>query len=160
VGANAGAFLPERGFVMRNRIDIDPKHSRAIVQEIGERLRAFLKEEPELPRSLRTQIDRLRELEEPSPSIIPAAERWDKRRRWAAWTEHGRAMPSVKRRASKILNEYGAAQSELIGKAVVLTDGKAGTVENVWLDELHGLRISIEGHDGRWPVSTIKLTES
>ena len=37
---------------MRNRIDIDPKHSRAIVQEIGERLRAFLKEEPELPGSL------------------------------------------------------------------------------------------------------------
>jgi hypothetical protein len=67
-------------------------------------------------------------------------------------------MPSVKRRASKILNEYGATQSELIGKAVVLTDGKAG--ENVWLDELHGLRISIEGHDGRWPVSTIELAES
>ena len=81
VGANAGAFLPERGFVMRNRIDIDPKHSRAIVQEIGERLRAFLKEEPELPGSLRTQIDRLGELEEQSPSIIPAAERWDKRHR-------------------------------------------------------------------------------
>jgi hypothetical protein len=66
-------------------------------------------------------------------------------------------MPSVKLRASKILKEYGEAQSELIGKAVVLTDGKAGTVENVWLDELHGLRISIEGHDGRWPVSTIKF---
>ena len=81
VGANAGAFLPERGFVMRNRIDIDPKHSRAIVQEIGERLRAFLKEDPELPGSLRTQLDRLRELEEQSPSIIPAAEPWDKRRR-------------------------------------------------------------------------------
>jgi len=57
------------------------KHSRVIVQEIGERLRAFLKEEPQLPGSLRTQIDRLRELEEQSPSIIPAAERWDKRRR-------------------------------------------------------------------------------
>jgi hypothetical protein len=69
-------------------------------------------------------------------------------------------MPSVMRRASKILNEYGAVQSELIGKVVVLTDGKAGTVENVWLDELHGLRISIKGHDGKWPVSTIKLTES
>ncbi len=81
VGANAGAFLPERGFVMRNRIDIDSKHSRAIVQEIGERLRASLKEEPELPGSLRTQIDRLRELEEHSPSIIPSAERWDKLRR-------------------------------------------------------------------------------
>jgi len=64
---------------MRNRIDIDHKHSRAIAQEIGERLRAF--QEPELPGSLRTQIDRLRELEEQSPSIIPAAERWDKRRR-------------------------------------------------------------------------------
>ena len=81
VDANAGAFLPERGFVMRNRIDMDPKHSRAIVQEIGERLRAFLKEEPELPGSIRTQIDRLRELEEQSPSIIPTAEPWDKRRR-------------------------------------------------------------------------------
>ena len=40
-------------------------------------------------------------------------------------------MPPVMRRASKILNEYGAVQSELIGKAVVLTDGKAGAVENV-----------------------------
>ena len=68
-------------------------------------------------------------------------------------------LPSVKRRASTILNEYGAVQSELIGKAVVLTDGKAGTVENVWLDELHGLRISIKGHDGRWPASTIKFAE-
>lgn len=29
-------------------------------------------------------------------------------------------MPSVKGRASKILNEYGGAQSELIGKTVVL----------------------------------------
>jgi hypothetical protein len=149
VDANAGAFLPERGFVMRNRIDIDSKHSRAIVQEIGERLRAFLQEEPAPPEHLRTQIDRLRELEEQSSSIIPAAE--------------GQVSPlsrfGQQRRASKILNEYGAAQSELIGKAVVLTDGKAGTVENVWLDELHGLRISIEGHEGRWPVSTIKLEE-
>ena len=78
--ANAGTFLPERGFVMRNRIDIDSKHSRAIVQEIGERLRAVLKEESECSGSLRTQIDRLRHLEEQPLSIIPAAERWDKRR--------------------------------------------------------------------------------
>ena len=80
VDANAGAFLPERGFVMRNRIDIDSKHSRAIVQEIGDRLRAFLKDESAPPGSLGTQIDRLRELEEQSPSIIPVAERWAKRR--------------------------------------------------------------------------------
>jgi hypothetical protein len=43
---------------------------------------------------------------------------------------------------------------------VILTDGKAGTVENVWLDEFHGLRISIKCHDGKWPVSTIKFTQS
>jgi hypothetical protein len=74
-----------------------------------------------------------------------------------ARAEQGRAMPSVMLHASKILKEYGEAQSELIGKAVVLTDGKAGTVENIWPDELHGLRVSIEGHDGRWPVSPSSL---
>ena len=58
---------------MHNRIDIDSKHSRAIVQEIGERLRAFLQEEAETPERLRAQINQLRELEEQSPSII----RWD-----------------------------------------------------------------------------------
>jgi hypothetical protein len=41
---------------MRNRIDIDSKDSRAIVREIGERLRALLKEGPELPRRLRSQL--------------------------------------------------------------------------------------------------------
>lgn len=66
---------------MRNSIDIDRKHSRAILREIGERLHAFLKEEPELPGSLRAQIDRLRTMEEQSPSIVPSAERWDKLRR-------------------------------------------------------------------------------
>jgi len=59
--------------------------------------------------------------------------------------------------ASTILAEFDKAQAELVGKAVVLTDGKAGTVEHVWLDELHGLRISIRGHEGKWPVSTIKF---
>jgi hypothetical protein len=77
MGASAG-FLTSTRLRMRNLIEIDPKHSRAIVQEIGERLRVFLKEESELPESLRAQIDRLRELEEQSPSIIPGAERWDK----------------------------------------------------------------------------------
>ncbi|MDE5446425.1 hypothetical protein GWG65_34710 [Bradyrhizobium sp. CSA207] len=65
---------------MRNHIDIDYVHSRAIVREIGERLRASLKPERELPASLRMQIDRLRELEEQSSSIIPAAKRWKKPR--------------------------------------------------------------------------------
>ena len=56
-------------------------------------------------------------------------------------------MPSVKVRASAILSEFEQAHSELVGTAVILTDGKAGTIEGVWLDELHGLRISIRGHD-------------
>jgi hypothetical protein len=56
-------------------------------------------------------------------------------------------MPTAKVRASAILSEFKQAQTELIG----------GTVETVSLDELHGLRISIRGHDGKWPVSTIKF---
>jgi hypothetical protein len=56
------------------------------------------------------------------------------------------------------MGAFEEARFELVGKAVILTDGKAGTVENVWLDELHGLRISIKGHDGKWPISTIKFS--
>ena len=69
-------------------------------------------------------------------------------------------VPGAKARACAILAEFNNAQTELVGKAVILTDGKAGTVDDVWLDEFHGLRISIGGHDGKWPVSTIKLAES
>ena len=69
-------------------------------------------------------------------------------------------MPIAKLRAATILAEFEQAQTELVGKAVILTDGKAGTVESVWLDEFHGLRVSIRGHDGKWPVSTIKLAEA
>jgi hypothetical protein len=68
-------------------------------------------------------------------------------------------MTTVKLRASTILAAFDDVQSELVGKAVVLTDGKAGTVENVWLDEFHGLRISLKGHDGKWPISTIKFEQ-
>jgi PRC-barrel domain len=69
-------------------------------------------------------------------------------------------MSSVKLRASTILGAFEQAESELVGKAVVLTDGKAGTVENIWLDELHGLRISVGGHVGKWPISTVKFAEA
>lgn len=68
-------------------------------------------------------------------------------------------MKIPKDRASAILREYVHAESELIGKAVVLADGKAGTVNGLFLDELHGLRISIAGHIGKWPISTIKHLE-
>ena len=69
-------------------------------------------------------------------------------------------MPSAKVGASTILSMFEQAQTELVGKAVILTNGTAGTVEQVWLDEHHGLRISIRGHYGKWPVSTIKLAQS
>jgi hypothetical protein len=49
---------------MRNHIAIDHKHSRAIVREIGERLRASLRPDPEVSARFRKQLDRLRELEE------------------------------------------------------------------------------------------------
>jgi len=66
-------------------------------------------------------------------------------------------MTDLVKHASTILACYERAGAELIGKAVVLSDGKAGTVEKIWLDELHGLRISIGGHFGKWPVSSLKL---
>ena len=69
-------------------------------------------------------------------------------------------MPAAKLRASTILRAFHEAEAELVGKAVVLSDGKAGTVEIVSLDEDHGLRISIGGHVGSWPVSTIKFAQS
>ena len=61
---------------MRTHIDIDYSHSRAILREIGEVLRTSLKPEPELPASLKMQIDRLHGLEEQSPSIVPDEEQW------------------------------------------------------------------------------------
>ena len=69
-------------------------------------------------------------------------------------------MPTAKAHASAILAEYERALTELVGKTVILTNGIAGTVENLWLDEFHGLRISIRGHGGTWPVSTIKFYQS
>ena len=55
---------------MHDRVDIDHLHSRAICREIGERLQAHLKPEPELPARLRKQADQLRELEDQSPSMV------------------------------------------------------------------------------------------
>jgi hypothetical protein len=69
------------------------------------------------------------------------------------------AAPTGDETASNILREFQHAQTELIGRAVVLSDGKAGTIDQVFLDELHGLRISIRGHEGKWPISTVKLVQ-
>jgi hypothetical protein len=65
-------------------------------------------------------------------------------------------MNGGERRAMNILRELHAAEEESVGRAVILTDGKAGTIDRVFLDDVHGLRISIGGHEGRWPISTVK----
>ena len=66
---------------MRNPIEIDYSHSRAIIREIGERLRTSLKDDRELPASLRLQIDRLRQLEVQSqPNAERPTTRWWARR--------------------------------------------------------------------------------
>jgi hypothetical protein len=69
-------------------------------------------------------------------------------------------MSTGENRAMNILSELFAAEKELIGRAVVMTDGKAGTIDHVFLDDVHGIRVSIAGHDGRWPISTVKFIQS
>lgn len=61
--------------------------------------------------------------------------------------------------AGAILMALSEAQSNLVGRVVVLSDGKAGAIKRVDLDDEHGLRIAVQGHDGRWPVSTIKIEQ-
>ena len=57
-----GCYSPEqRGSVMRSPIDIDHAHSRAIRQEIGERLQQYMRVEPELPASIRKHVNGLGE---------------------------------------------------------------------------------------------------
>jgi hypothetical protein len=56
-----------------------------------------------------------------------------------------------------ILREFEQARKDLLGKPVVLSDGKAGSVEKAQLDELHGLRVTISGHVGEWPISTVRF---
>jgi len=81
LGCGWRCYYRNESFAMRKRVDLDHTHSRAIVREIGERLRASLKPEPELPARLKRQIDRLRKLEECSPSIVSDAQHWKKPRR-------------------------------------------------------------------------------
>jgi hypothetical protein len=49
---------------MRNSVDMDSAHSRAIIRAIGERLREWFKEDRELPASFKTQVERLRQVED------------------------------------------------------------------------------------------------
>ena len=74
--------------------------------------------------------------------------------------EDDRGGPTAHERALVILREFEQACKDMKGRAVVLSDGKAGSVEKVKLDELHGLRIAKAGHEGDWPISTVRLAEA
>lgn len=53
--------------------NLDHTHSRAIYMEIGERLRETLsRNQSELPPRIESRLDRLRELGDDSPSIVPS----------------------------------------------------------------------------------------
>ena len=69
-------------------------------------------------------------------------------------------VTTAERLALAILHAFGEAEAQLIGKAVILTDGTAGTVEAIWLDDFHGLRVSIKGHPGKRPVAAVKFAQS
>jgi hypothetical protein len=43
------------------------------------------------------------------------------------------------RRETPCVNDPRRAQFEIVGKAVILTDGKAGTVDNVWRGQIWAL---------------------
>jgi hypothetical protein len=63
---------------MRKLVDIDARHSREIVKEIGERLRASLKEDRELPANFQKQIERLRQSESEAQANLARSSRGDK----------------------------------------------------------------------------------
>jgi hypothetical protein len=49
---------------MRNTVDIDARHSLAILREVGEGLRRSYEAERELPASFKRQLERLRQSED------------------------------------------------------------------------------------------------
>jgi hypothetical protein len=59
---------------VHDRLQTDALHDRAICMEIGERLhQALARNEAELPASLESRLDKLREQDEDhSPSIVPS----------------------------------------------------------------------------------------
>jgi hypothetical protein len=69
-------------------------------------------------------------------------------------------MPVVNFRASTILNAFERAHKILVGKAVVLTDGKAGTVRTFGWTNCMACDSPYRRHAGKWPISTIKFSQN
>jgi hypothetical protein len=59
---------------MHRAPNMNDKHSQAIAQEIGQRLQAYMRVDAPLPPIMKMQLNRLRDLEDPSPPLVPEAE--------------------------------------------------------------------------------------
>ena len=58
---------------MRTQVQLEHVHCQAICSEIGERLRMALPlESLEVPQKMQSQLDRLRTLDDESPSVVPS----------------------------------------------------------------------------------------
>jgi hypothetical protein len=68
------------------------------------------------------------------------------------------AMDHPHQLATTILDLFYEAH-KFIGIGAILTDGTAGKIESVRLDDDHGFRISIRGQPGSHPVSKLKKFE-
>jgi hypothetical protein len=71
--------------------------------------------------------------------------------------ELGHQEASRVNRAGIILRDFEQARADLVGKAGGVIGREGG--DNQKSLPLHGLRISIAGHKGRWPISTVKFSE-
>jgi hypothetical protein len=69
-------------------------------------------------------------------------------------------MPSAKARASTILGEFEQAPERTRRQARDPHRRQGRTVESISLDQLHGLRLSIRGNDGKWPIAIIKFAQT
>ncbi|MGY8704921.1 hypothetical protein RAD16_04150 [Bradyrhizobium sp. 18BD] len=101
---------------MPYRIDIDHKHSRAIINVIGKELRASLKPEQEQPESVRAKLERLRELE--SPLNVPPDEDSEKYQELAE--RYRSAKLDTKDRAARYLLETFEHSYRILAQSTVV----------------------------------------
>ncbi|MGY3237539.1 hypothetical protein ACVWZ4_001792 [Bradyrhizobium sp. USDA 4472] len=66
---------------------------------------------------------------------------------------------AAEERAVSTLRELHAAEDELIGKTVVMTDGKGRLIISI-STKCTDFAFQSLGHDGEWPISTVKRIQN
>jgi len=121
---------------MHNRIDIDHRHSLAISREIGERLQASLRVEPELPPSIRNWIERFRELDDQRrPSL----------RLWSAVPKTSRALARGLQKPPRERGLVGGDENIRISRLQKITFAEMRSAG------VRGMLIYCAGAADRWP---------